>query len=150
MYLSFCVGFKVSLAPPQLCGSEVEGIWFLLVEWEEVGSWQPLRWGSFFLRCPLWLICCKIPWPWDFFFLCSFKYSLISLSSILWFSYCRFYTSFVNFILEYFMFDAVINRIVFFLNWGVIDINFKCTAWFDTCMYYEMITTISLNIHHHT
>ena len=69
MYLSFCVGFNISLTPPQLCRSETEGIWFLLVGWEEVGSWQPLRWGSFFLRCPLWLICCKIPWPWDFFFL---------------------------------------------------------------------------------
>ena len=103
MYLSFCVGFNISLTPPQLCRSETEGIWFLLVGWEEVGSWQPLRWGSFFLRCPLWLICCKIPWPWDFFFLCLFRYSLISFSSILWFSYCRFCTSFVNCILKYFI-----------------------------------------------
>lgn len=124
---------------------------FLLVEWEkEVDSWQPLRCRKLLSKMPV------VTNSLDrdhgiFFFLFKFKIITIYFSSILWFS-C---TGFIPLLLTLFLsivFDAVINRIVLF-NWGIIDITlyqFEITAWFDTCVYCEMITTISLNIHHHT
>lgn len=83
MYLSFCVGLHQFGLLLQLCGSEMEGIPFLLVEWEKL-TLAASQVRSFFLRCPKQTNMVQIPADHGIFFsfLNSDSLFLIYFSSI--------------------------------------------------------------------